>query len=132
MDRLRGGLLAFVIAFLRRSGIRSPSRFVSVDQFSNGHRCGIAEAEPSLQNARIATGTVGVTRTQCLEQLRHHGLIADAGESLTTRMKIATLGKRNESIGNPAQFFRLWQCRYDLLVFDECAGEACEQRTAVR
>ena len=99
-----------------RTRIESLGVLVAVHQLDHGHGRGIAIAEARLQDPRIAAVTVCIARAQGLEQLRHHGIVPDPGERKSAGMQIATLGQRDQPVGDAPQFLRLVQRRCDLLI----------------
>src|SRR5215510_12292980 len=92
------------LLLVRRAGILAPGVDVAVDEFDHRDRRRVAVAEPGLEHARVAAVALLVARTDDVEELFHHGDVADLGDGLAPRLpsvtSFSTIGRRSLALGS--------------------------------
>src|SRR5256885_12492377 len=81
-------------ARLDRPGILALGIHVAIDKLDHADRRAVAMAIASLEHAGVAAVAGGIARTEHVEQLLHHGRIAQLRGRLAARMQVAPLGER--------------------------------------
>src|SRR5262245_30249372 len=104
---------------------------VALDKFDDGDGCRIAMAITSLEHARIAARAALITRSQSLEELLDHRLVAHASRGKQARVQIPALGKRDVLVHHALEILGLGQRCDDLLVADEGRRQVGEHGLAM-
>lgn len=81
-----------------------------------------------LDDARVATGTIGVLGADFAEESLHHGRLREEAGHLAARRKRVGLGLRNQRLNKRAQFFSFAQGRLDTLVLNQILRQVNQQR----
>src|SRR5215211_5196591 len=134
IDARRAGLRCRALRrlrLLRRAGILAPRLFVAVDELDHRHRGVVAEAEAGLEHAAIAAAALLVARSEHLEELLDHGVVAQLRHGDATGMKVAALAERDQLLDHRTQILRLGQGGDDLLVLYEGCRHVGEHRQAM-
>ena len=101
---------------------------VAIDEFDHRHRGRIAVAEARLHHPRIAAIACLVARTEHVEELLHHGDVANLGNRLPAGVQAAALAQGHQLLDDRPQVLRLGQRRDDLLVLDQGGRHIGEHR----
>src|ERR1700704_3538729 len=89
----RGGGVGVGPRLLHRAGIQALGIDVTLDELDHCDRRVVAVAKARLHNAGIAAVAVLVARTQHVEQLLHHGNVANLRDRLAPRMQAAAISE---------------------------------------
>src|SRR5262249_33282324 len=92
-------------------------------QLDASHGRVVALARAELEDARVATRTLGVPRRDLGDQLVHHLLVADVGDELAVLVEAALLRLRDHLLGNGAERLGLRLGRDDRLGGDQRRDE---------
>src|SRR5690606_5808727 len=114
-----------------RTGVLALGGHVAIDELDDGHRGVVAVTEARLHDADVAAVTLGVTRSQRVEQLADLRHVANGADGLTTSVQVALLGEGDQLLDEGTQFLRLRQGGRDLLVLDQRGGHVGEHGLAV-
>src|SRR3954451_5775338 len=103
------------------------------DELEKDHLGRVGTTRSQLQDPRVATGTVGVARSDLLEQPVHDELVlTERSGRLTASVLIAALRERDQLLDLRLGRLRLGLGRLDPLVLDDLLGEVHQQRLTVR
>ena len=103
----------------------------AVDEFDDRHWRHVTIAEASLQNADIATLTLGIAWAEHVKEFLNMHVLLEPCSRLAAGVQITALGECNQLFHDRTQFFRLGQRGFDLFVFDERTSHVGKQRLAV-
>src|SRR6478609_242516 len=106
----------------------------SLNQLEVDHFRRVGSARAELQDARVATRTLGVPRSDLLEELVDHalvGVLEDRGR-LAARVQVALARERDELLDLRLDRLGLGLAGLDPLVVDDLDAEVGQQRLAMR
>src|SRR5258706_2121136 len=126
-------LWSFVVAraLLGLLGAFFGRRLRPVDEFDEGHRCVVADAEAHLEDARVAARARLVARAELAEQLGDDIAIAGSIECEAPVRERRLLGQRDQRLDDAAQFLGLGDRGLDRLVREQRVAHVAQHRLAM-